>query len=300
MFCIPYTSADQFQPATSFDISILERLEVCTGINIFRELAPKCHEFIGCIWLQPQWVYQSWLILSPTERSKRVLEEWRASRKDLLHLPATWRMLFKVFRDLELEKLPQKIGDWLNMVSGNAMVGPECRRAQEIERDGRPKQTGTEEGGGIKKGQAESGGEKEQEGGSEHETNPGACVKQERGVAKQKGEPEEEPLKMKQKQDIVVSMSMLEEKVAKREEQLVQCEETIQMYKERHQKLLQQMESVMAENEQLRKRIGPVEEGALVPVGESTPVGMIFPVACSATLLFTLKSSCMCALIGGL
>ena len=64
------------------------------------------------------------------------------------------------------------------------------------------------------------------------------------------------------------------EMVAKREEQLLHCEDTIQMYKERLQKQLQQMESVMAENEQLRKQIRPVEEGALVPDGESTAAGM--------------------------
>ena len=71
---------------------------------------------------------------------------------------------------------------------------------------------------------------------------------------------------------------LYKEMVAKREEQLQQCEDTILMYKERLQKQLQRMESVMAENEQLRKQIRPIEEGALVPAGESIPVGMSVPV----------------------
>ena len=78
---------------------------------------------------------------------------------------------------------------------------------------------------------------------------------------------------------------LYKEMVAKREEQLLHCEATIQMYKERLQKQLQQMESVMAENEQLRKQIRPVEEGVLVPAGESTTAGKLITVVGECRLL---------------
>ena len=288
-----HTTANKFQPDTSFDISVLERLETCTGINIFREVALKCHELIGHIWLQPQWAHQSWLTLSPTERGKKVLEQWLDSRANILRLPATWGMLFRVLRDLELGELAQQIEDWLRMVPRKAVAGPEHSR-EVVEGEGRLEQT---EGGVEEVGGAEG---QEQEGGSEEDTKPGAGVKEEGCVAKLEGGAEKEPLKMKQEKDLVEAVRMLEERVAKREEQLLQCEDTIklfkervakreeqllhcedtiQMYKERLQKQLQQMESVMAENEQLRKQIRPVEEGALVPAGERTAAGMSVPVA---------------------
>ena len=250
------TTAAQFHPETSFEINVLERLETCTGISIFKTLAPKCSELIGHSWLQPKWAHQSWHTLSPADRSQRVLERW----------PATWRMLFKVLEDLELGWLAQLMEDWLRMVPGRAVAGPEHSRGEEVEGEGRLKQT---EGVAEEMGGAEG---KEQEGGSEEDTKSGAGVKEEGGAAKWEGGAEKEPLKMKQEQDLV---RMLEETVAKREEQLQQCEDTIQMYEERLQKQLQQMESVMSENEQLRKQIRPAEEGALVPARESTSIGKL-------------------------
>ena len=269
-FYLPYfafhTTADQFQPDTRFDISVLERLETCTGINIFREVAPKYQWLIGCILLHTNLAEEAVRIPSPVERSKFIFEKWLAG-KGYLHQSATWEILFGLLRDMELGQLAQDMEDCLRMVPGRAVAGPEHSRGEEVEGEGRLEQT---EGVVEEMGGAE---EPEQEGGSEDDIKPGADVKQEGGVAKWEGGAEKEPLKMKQEQDLV---GMLEETVAKRKEQLLQFEETIQMYKERLRKQLQQMESVMAENEQLRKQIRPVEKGALVPAGESTTVGMLF------------------------
>ena len=188
-------------------------------------------------------------------------------------------MLFRVLRDLELGDLAQQIEDCLRMVPGRAVAGPEHSKGEEVEGEGRLEQT---EGVVEEVGGAEG---KEQEGGSEEDTKPGAGVKEEGGVAKWEGGAEKELLKMKQEQDLVETVRMLEERVSKGEEQLLHCEATIQMYKERLQKQLQQMESVMAENEQLRKQIRPVEEGALVPAGESTTAGKLITVVGECRLL---------------
>ena len=287
-----HTTAAQFQPGTRFDISVLERLEACTGINIFREVAPKYQWLIGCILLHMNTAREAIRFQNSVVRGKFIFEQWLTG-KSHLHQPAKWQVLFEVLRDMELGWLAQEMEDWLRMVPGRAVAGPEHGRGEEVEGEGRLEQTegGVEEAGGAE-GQ-------EQEGGSEEDTKPGAGVKEEGGVAKWEGGAEKEPLKMKQEQDLVKTVRMLEERVAKGEEQLQhcedtiklykervakgeeqlqQCEDTIQMYKERLQKQLQQMESVMAENEQLRKQIRPVEEGALVPAGERTAAGMSVPV----------------------
>ena len=280
-----HTTAAQFQPDTRFDISDIERLEACTGISIFREVAPKYQRLIGCILLHTISAGTAIHTHNPVQRSKLIFEEWLAG-KCYLHRSATWRMLFGLLRDMELGWLAQQMEDCLRMVPGRAVARPEHSRGAEVEGEGRLEQTVEELGGA--------------EGGSEEDTKPGAGVKEEGGVAKWEGGAEKEPLKMKQEQDLVETVRMLEERVAKgeeqllhcedtiklykervakREEQLLHCEDTIQMYKEQLQKQLQQMESVMAENEQLRKQIRPVEEGALVPAGESTAAGMSVPVA---------------------
>ena len=282
-------TADQFQPDTRFDISVLEWLEACTGINIFREVAPKYQWLIGSILLHMNAAKKAVRIHNPVERCKFIFEKWLAG-KSHLHRSATWQALFGLLRDKELGRLAQQIEDWLRMIPGRAVAGPEHSRGEEVEGEGRLEGVVEEVGG--EEGQ-------EQEGGSEEDTKPGAGVKEEGGVAKWEGGAEKEPLKMKEEQDLAETVRMLEERVAKgkeqllhcedtiklykervakREEQLLHCEDTIQMYKERQQKQLQQMESVMAENEQLRKQIRPVEEGALVPAGESTTAGMSVPV----------------------
>ena len=257
-----HTTADQFQPGTSFDISVLERLESCTD---------KYQWLIGCILLQTNLAKEAVRIHNPVERCKFIFEQWLAG-KSYLHQSATWQALFGLLRDMELGWLAQEMEDCLRMVPGGAVAGPEHSRGEEVEGEGRLEQT---EGVVKEVGGAEG---QEHEGGSEEDTKPGAGVKEEGGVAKWEGGAEKEPLKMKQEQDLVETVRMLEESAAKREEQLLHCENTIQMYKERLQKQLQQMESVMAENEQLRKQIRPVEEGALVPAGESTAAGMSVPV----------------------
>ena len=223
-------------------------------------------------------------IQNSVERSKFVFEKW-LSGKSHLHQSATWEMLFIPLQDMELGCLAQEMEDGLRMVPGRAVAGPEHSRGEEVEGEGRLEQTE----GGVKGMEGAEG--QEQEGGSEEDTKPGAGVKEEGGVVKWEGVAEKEPLKIKQEQEQDL-VSMLEESIAKREEQLLQCEATIQMFKERHMKQLQQMESVMAENEQLRKQIRPIEERALVLSGESTAAGMSISVlihAGSIILLFTLK-----------
>ena len=64
-----------------------------------------------------------------------------------------------------------------------------------------------------------------------------------------------------------VVLEETQDMVEKREQWLLQCEETIQMYKERSQLM-------ETENEQLKKQIRAVEERVQVPEEENVATGM--------------------------
>ena len=147
-------TAVQFLPDANFDISVLEMFDTCTGTDIFREIAPKCQEFIGHVWIQPGWAHQSWLVHSPIERTKRVFQEWLDSGDSLLHehVPATWKMLFRVLRGMELAELAQQIEDWLRMVPQSTVAGPEHSSGEETKGKGRQERSVAVDGSGGEEG----------------------------------------------------------------------------------------------------------------------------------------------------
>ena len=152
-------------------------------------------------------------------------------------------------------------------------TGPDNSKGNEMTGEGSRKLTTfavAEEG--------ESGETKKQKGYSEEEIKPAADInKLEKDMQNQLwiSEADNMPPKSKQGQELTVSTLSLPQLLKQKEKQLQQYEMIIQMYKDLHQEDLKKIESVMAENDELKRQTVPINEGALMLAGESIGTGMM-------------------------
>ena len=244
-------TVSQFQLTNYVSIDALEKLEASTGIPVFEELTPKYQELASQldISLPPKFASQE-----PLECSRTFFEEWRGVSRHS-QLP-TWKTLIRVLKGLQMNDLAKSIEDWLMRKPEDDLSS--CSDSYSVTSGHQSR---------------EKGGLEVQYSDSERDTGLDTCTKPfSEGVSLER---EDELERVKQDyHHLSQSVQALEEIIECREEQLLQCEETIHMYRELASEQLQQMELMMAENEQLRKQIGAVEEGALVPAGKSTAAGM--------------------------